>query len=37
MQKDQGAMGELSMMLTPAIYYSLPALKGNGGGKRAKQ
>ena len=37
MQKDLDAMRELSMMLTPTIYYSLPALKGNGGGKRAKQ
>lgn len=37
MQKDLDAMRELSMMLTPTIYYSLPDLKGNGGGKRAKQ
>jgi GAF domain-containing protein len=37
MQKDLDAMRELSMMLTPTIYFSLPALKGNGGGKRAKQ
>ena len=37
MQKDLDAMRELSMMLTPTIYYSLPELQGNGGGKRAKQ
>jgi GAF domain-containing protein len=36
MQKDLDAMRELSMMLTPTIYYSLPELKGNGG-KREKQ
>ena len=37
MQKDQDAMRELCMMPTPTIYNSLPALQGNGGGKRAKQ
>ena len=37
MQKDLDAMRELSMMLTPTIYYSLPTLKAQGGGKRARQ
>jgi hypothetical protein len=37
MQKDLDAMRELAMMLTPTIYFSLPALQGNGGGKRSKQ
>jgi GAF domain-containing protein len=37
MKKDLDAMREFSMFLTPTIYYSLPALKGNGGSKRAKQ
>ena len=37
MQKDLDAMRELAMMLTPTIYFSLPTLQGNGGGKREKQ
>lgn len=37
MQKDLDAMRELSMMLTPSIYFSLPSLRGNGGSKRVKQ
>jgi hypothetical protein len=37
LQKDLDAMRELSMMLTPTIYYSLPTLRGNGGGKRTRQ
>jgi GAF domain-containing protein len=37
LQKDLDAMRELSMMLTPTIYYSLPTLTGSGGGKRTRQ
>lgn len=36
MQKNQDAMRKLCMTLTPTICYSLPALKGNAGGKHAK-